>query len=432
MKEYIKRIVDKELQLRLESFGATLIQGPKWCGKTTTAEQKAMSILRMQDTDKKEEYLETAKVKPSLLLKGDKPRLLDEWQVAPVLWDTVRVAVDEANEDGLFILTGSNTINKKEIMHSGIGRISRMKMYPMSLYESKESNGKISLKELFNNDNYDIDGLTSDLDIESLIFAACRGGWPSSLLKKTDDAKLFVAKDYLNGVCETEISTVDDVERNPRTTRQILRSYARNLSTLAKNSVLLQDTFSESDRDKVVQKTFDGYISALKSLFVIEDIPAWCPAIRSSSAIRAGEKREFIDPSIAVAALGVGPAYFENDMKTFGFIFECLCVRDLKVYSQASGGVISYYHDRYDLEVDFVLHLEDQRYALIECKLGSKDIENGAKHLVEVKRLIKEHNEKEKQCQIREPDLMIILTGGEMAYKRSDGVCVIPIGCLKD
>jgi len=430
MEKYLPRIADKELSLRLEAFGATLIVGPKWCGKTTTAKQQAKSVLKMQDPDKKKSYLATMAVKPSLLLKGEKPRLIDEWQVAPELWDAVRNDVDEKNSEGLYILTGSNSVNTDAIMHSGIGRISRMKMYPMSLFESGESSGEISLKELFNNPDYDIDGKMSPLTIENLIFAVCRGGWPSTLSKKSREAQLFIATDYLDGICETEISTVDNIKRDPIKTRLLLASYARNLSTFAKKSVLIADINSKAENISV--SAFDSYVNALERLFVIEDVPAWCPAIRSASAIQSRHKREFVDPSIAVAALGISPEYFETDLKTFGFFFENLCARDLRIYSQSEKGTLSYYHDRYGLEADFVLHLKDGRYALIECKLGSREIEDGAKHLIKIKELLIEYNKTEKQCPLRLPDLMIVLTGGEMAYRRQDGVCVIPIGCLKD
>lgn len=430
MKEYLPRIVDNELSLRLEAFGATLIIGPKWCGKTTTGEQKAKSILRMQDPDRRAGYLATAQTKPSLLLQGEPPLLIDEWQVAPVLWDAVRTAVDLRQEVGQFILTGSTSVDNSTIQHSGTGRISRMKMYPMSLYESKESNGRISLSKLFNDPLYDIDGITSDLSIENLIFSACRGGWPASLTKRSDAAKLLIAKDYLNNICESDISTVDGRQRNPSWASTILRSYARNISTLAKRAKLMQDVSGNLDSMSVV--TLDNYLSALEKLFVIEEISAWCPSIRSATAIRATNKREFTDPSIAVAALGLTPEYLMTDLKTFGFIFECLCIRDLKVYSQALGGKLSYYHDRYGLEADAVLHLSDGRYALIEFKLGSSEIEEGAKHLLQLKELIRENNKKEVQIPLQEPDLLIVITGGEMAYTRKDGVKIIPIGALRN
>lgn len=428
--EYLKRIVDEQLRLRLEAFGAVQVKGPKWCGKTTTAAMQAKSVIKMQDPDKRKGYLDAANTKPSLLLKGETPRLIDEWQVAPVLWDAVRNEVDVRKLKGQFILTGSTVIDSEEIMHSGTGRISQMPMYPMSLYESLESNGKISLKELFDNQQYDIDGVISDLTIENLIFAACRGGWPASLDEMSENAKLLIAKDYVNIVCEEDISRVDKKQRNPVLARLIMRSYARNICTLAKKSSMLADVKGEMESTSVL--TFDDYVTALEKLFVIDDIDAWSPSIRSASAIRNGKKRCFVDPSIAVASLGLSPENLELDMHTFGFIFECLCIRDLKAYSQALGGHISYYHDRYNLEADAVLHLDDGRYALIEFKLGSHQIEDGAKHLLEIKRLVGEHNNKSVQGQLREPDILIVITGGEMAYTRLDGVKVVPIGCLKD
>ena len=430
MGEYLPRVVDEELDLRMAAFGATLIIGPKWCGKTTTGEQKAKSILRMQDPDRREGYLATASAKPSLLLKGDNPRLIDEWQVAPVLWDAIRTAVDQRQEEGLFILTGSTSVDNNHIMHSGTGRISRMKMYPMSLFESKESNGAISLKKLFDDPYMDMDGIISELTIEELIFSACRGGWPASLKRKNDTAKLLIAKDYLNNICESDISTVDGVQRNPVWTNLIIRSYARNVSTLAKKANIYKDVAANADSMTLV--TMNAYLNALEKLFVIEDIDAWCPAIRSATTIRAGKKRCFTDPSIPVAAMGLSPEYLQTDLKTFGFIFENLCIRDLRVYSQALGGKLSYYHDRYGLEADAVLHLNDGRYALIEFKLGSREIEEGARHLLEISNLVKKYNEKEKQVPLREPDLLIIITGGEMAYCRADGVKVIPIGTLRN
>ncbi len=426
---YLKRIVDEDLQLRLDSVGATIIVGPKWCGKTTTAEQKAKSILRLNDPDMREAYLATAKTKPSNLLKGETPRLIDEWQEAPELWDAVRTSVDLRKETGLYILTGSTTINKDHIRHSGTGRISRLKMYPMSLYESKESNGLISLADLFNTPAFDIDGLHSQLDVNDLIFAACRGGWPSSLTLKTRKAQLFIAKDYVNNICESDISSVDKIERSPSKTRLLLRSYARNISTLATNTSLIADI---NANENMSGSTFYEYLDALKRLYVIEDVEAWCPNIRSKTSIRSSNKREFIDPSIAAAALGLSPEYLETDLKTFGFIFECLCIRDLKIYSNRLGGRVSYYRDKFGLEADAVLHLDDGRYALMEFKLGSSEIEEGANHLCELRELIREHNKTERQIKLREPDLLIVLTGGQMAYRRADGVCVIPIGCLKD
>ena len=428
--EYLKRIADNELKLRLEAFGAVQIKGPKWCGKTTTAEMQAKSVLKMQDPDTRDGYLATAGIKPSLLLNGATPRLIDEWQVAPVLWDAVRNAVDERQKKGQFILTGSTVIDNSDIMHTGTGRISTMPMYPMSLYESLESNGLVSLRELFDNPAADIDGISSGLTVEELIFAACRGGWPASLDNMGDNAKLMIARDYVEAICDEDISKVDNVRRNPVLARLVLRSYARNLCTLAKKTNILKDVSFEAEGTSI--KTLDDYIGALERLFVIDDIPAWNPAVRSATVIRTGNKRCFVDPAIAVAVAGLSPEVLSVDLKTFGFIFECLCMRDLKIYSQSLGGKLSYYHDRYGLEADAVLHLQDGRYALVECKLGSRDIEAGAAHLLELSNLIKARNAVDSQVQLRLPDLMIVLTGGNRAYTRPDGVKVIPVGCLKD
>ena len=428
---YLPRIADNQLEERLEAFGAVLIEGPKWCGKTTTAEQISKSIIRMQDPDMREEYAATAASKPSLLLLGDTPRLIDEWQDAPVLWDAIRTMVDRRQSPGQFILTGSNAVDKTKILHSGTGRISRMKMQPMSLWESNESNGRISLMELFNNKDLDIDGIKSNMKIEDLINAACRGGWPAFVNMKSDRAKLLIARDYVDTVCRDDISRVDGIKRDERITLAILRSYARNISTLAKNTSLLADV-TASGEVSLVMSTFEDYVTSLKRLFVIENIEAWCPSIRSKTALRSGLKRGFIDPSIAVAALNLTPQALMTQLKTFGFIFEQMCARDLRAYTPGFGSHLSYYRDRYGLEADLVLHLDDGRYALIECKLGSNEIEEGSKHLLELKRLIQEHNKGEKQVPLREPDLLIILTGGSIAYTRPDGVKIIPLACLKD
>lgn len=429
--EYLRRIADQMLKDRLEAFGAVLIEGPKWVGKTTTAEQQAGSVIKMQDPDKYEEYSATATTKPSLLLKGKQPRLIDEWQDAPVLWDAVRTAVDNSGgTPGQFILTGSNTVDKTKIRHTGTGRITRMKMYPMSLWESGDASGEISIHELFNNPDYDIDGAMSKLDIPDLIRVACRGGWPAAL-KLSEKASMMVARDYVNSVCDEDVSAIDGKQRNPKIARQIMRSYARNISTLVKKTNILSDITS-SGNITVSMDTFDDYVAALEKLFVIQDIDAWCPAIRSKSAIRSAPKRCFVDPSIATASMDVNAEALETQLKTFGFVFEQMCVRDLRAYTADFGSHISYYRDRYGLEADLVLHLADGRYALIECKLGSREIDEGARHLLEIKKLVQEHNKTEKQVPLRIPDLLIVLTGGEMAYTRPDGVKVIPLACLRD
>ncbi len=429
--KYYARVADQMLRDRLEAFGAILIEGPKWTGKTTTAEQQAKSVVKMQDPDKASEYLATASAKPSLLLKGEQPRLIDEWQDAPVLWDAVRTAVDySGGTPGQYILTGSNTVDKTKIHHTGTGRITRMMMYPMSLWESKDSSGEVSLHELFYNPDYDIDGATSKLDIPDLIRVACRGGWPATL-QLNPKASMMIAKDYVNSVCKQDISAVDNKQRNPKIAMQIIRSYARNISTLAKKTNILTDVTASENID-LSMVTFDDYVGALEKLFVIQDIDAWCPAIRSKSVIRSAPKRCFSDPSIAVAAMNVNADGLETQLKTFGFIFEQMCARDLRAYTADFDSHLSYYRDRYGLEADLVLHLADGRYALIECKLGSHEIDDGAKHLLEIKRLIQEYNKTEKQVPLREPELMIVMTGGQMAYTRPDGVKVIPLACLKD
>jgi predicted AAA+ superfamily ATPase len=426
--KYLPRIADKELSNRLRYMGAVLIEGPKWCGKTTTAAQQAGSILKLQDPDMRESYLATARSKPSNLLKGETPRLIDEWQDAPVLWDAVRTMVDNrGGEPGQFMLTGSNSVDLSKIMHSGTGRISRMRMYPMSLYESGESTGAISLQELFDNlTTLDIDGVASNMDINNLIYAACRGGWPAALRFGNSREACKIAKEYLEGVVEADIMNVDGVKRAPDLARAIIRTYSRNLSTLAKRSNLVKDV--NALREGCSDRTFDDYIKVLTRLFIIQDLPA----VRSATVIRRSPKRGLVDPSIAVASLGLSPQTLEVDLKTFGFIFECMAIRDLKAYTQANGGTVSFYHDRYDLEADAVLHLDDGRYALIEFKLGSAEIEMGASHLLKIRDLVRDYNAKEQQLRLREPDLLLVITGGPMAYTRPDGVKVIPLACLKD
>lgn len=429
--KYLGRTADAVLEEQLRAFGAVLIEGPKWCGKTTTAEQAAKSVIKLQDPDMRDEYLATAATKPSLLLNGDTPRLIDEWQDVPVLWDAVRTKVDERIVPGQFILTGSNSVDKTQILHSGTGRISKLNMLPMSLWESGDSNGKISLRELFDNPKLDIDGIESNLSIEQLVFCGCRGGWPAIANIKSEKTMLLVARNYVKTVCSEDICRVDGVQRDELLTQMILRSYARNISTLAKKSTLIEDV-SASGEVSCSEPTFDDYVGILRRLFVICDIDAWCPAIRSKTAIRAGMKRAFVDPSIAVASLGLTPEALLTQLNTFGFIFEQMCIRDFKAYTLDYESHVSHYRDRYGLEADLVLHLGDGRYALVECKLGSKEIEEGASHLVELKNLVIEYNKKETQVPLREPDLLIVLTGGKMAYTRSDGVKVIPLGCMRD
>lgn len=425
--EYKSRIIDNLLDLKLEAFGATLIKGPKGCGKTTSAKQKAKSFVEFQDEEVRDNLLAVAEAAPKKLLIGEKPRLFDEWQDAPKLWGTIRKDVDDTGLNGQYILTGS-TSQMVETPHTGTLRISQLLMYPMSLYESEESNGSVSLIELFNNPD-SFEACESDLTIDDLIFAICRGGWPRGLLNQTSRAKLEIAKDLYKQTYSVDISNIDKVKRNPRWAQAILQSYSRNICTLAETKTIKGDVKANYD---VSDQTIYDYIDALERLYIIDDIDAWCPAIRSKTVIRASKKRNLIDPSIAVAALGLSPDYFNTDFKTLGFLFESLCIRDLKIYSSSFDGAMSYYRDRYGLEADGVLHLNDGRYVLLEFKLGSKEIDEGAKHLCEIEKLVKEYNEKEQQCKLRLPDLKIVVTGTQYGYRRPDGVFVIPIGCLKD
>ncbi len=424
---YRKRIVDKQLDFKLEAFGATLIEGPKGCGKTTTAKQKAKSTVEFQDEDERENYLIIANTRPSELLKGLKPRLFDEWQDAPKIWGAIRKDIDDSGEVGQYILTGSSS-RTFDTPHTGTLRISRLKMYPMSLFESGESSGEVSLKHLFDNPD-SFDGCQSKLTIDDIKFAICRGGWPAALDRKTSKAKLAIAKDLFNQTCKVDISNVDGVKRNPQWAKTILRSYARNLCTLATTKTIINDINVSCDMSK---QSYYDYVSALEKLMIIEDISAWSPAIRSKTSIRSSMKRNFIDPSIAAAAFGISPEYFDADYKTMGFLFESLCIRDLKIYSSSNDGQLSYYHDRIGLEADAVLHLDDGRYALIEIKLGQHDVDDAARHLCEIEKLIVRYNKTGNQTSLRIPNLKIVLTGTKYGYRRDDGVLVIPIGCLKD
>ena len=361
-------------------------------------------------------------------MEGEKPLLIDEWQDLPVLWDAVRTSVDNLRKDGLYILTGSTVVDESKIKHPGTGRINRLIMRPMSLYESKESNGSISIIDLFNNPKMDIDGVESNLSLEELIFASCRGGWPGSLNKKSEKAQLSIAKKYITAICNTDASKIDGRKRDSKKVRKNLEAYARNISTSAQKKTILSDvrvTYPE-----MTPATFNEYLDSLNRLFVIEDVPAWSPNIRSKTAIRSTPKREFIDPSIAVAALNLTPETLLYDLNTFGFIFETLCIRDLLVYSSKYGGEVSYYRDRYGLESDCVLRMSNGEYALIEFKLGNAYLDDGAKHLIKLKNSIEE-SINEKNLKIKKPKFLAIITATKYAYTRADGVKVLPIGCLK-
>lgn len=436
MNGYKNRVADRLLAEKLEAFGAVLIEGPKYCGKTTLATQQARSILSMADTDTLGQNLALARTNISRLLAGETPRLIDEWQIAPQFWDAVRNEVDKRNEDGQFMLTGSavppkpkkdesgNIIEEENIHHTGTGRISRLRLRTMSLWESEDSTGDVSLEELFINPD-SVDGV-SNIDLDRLAYLTCRGGWPKAVLKKSEKAALAQAFDYYDSVVSNDIKRVDDIDRDEELTKRIMRSYARNQGTQATVGTILADIKSNGD-ERMSDSTVYSYIKALKEIFVIEDSIAWNPNLRSKTAIRTSDTRYFIDPSIATAALGMGPKDLINDMETFGFIFETLAIRDLRVYADALDGKVYHYRDKNNLECDAVIHLRNGSYGLVEVKIGGTEpIREGAESL-------KTLSSKIDSTRMKTPSFMMVLTGiGEFAYKRpEDGVLVVPIGCLK-
>ena len=436
MNGYKNRVADRLLAEKLEAFGAVLIEGPKYCGKTTLASQQAGSILSMADTDTLGQNLALARTNISRLLAGETPRLIDEWQIAPQFWDAVRNEVDKRNEDGQFMLTGSavppkpkkdengNIIEEENIHHTGTGRISRLRLRTMSLWESEDSTGDVSLEELFINPDT-VDGV-SDIDLDRLAYLTCRGGWPKAVLKKSEKAALAQAFDYYDSVVSNDIKRVDDIDRDEELTKRIMRSYARNQGTQATVGTILADIKSNGD-ERMSDSTVYSYIKALKEIFVIEDSIAWNPNLRSKTAIRTSDTRYFIDPSIATAALGMGPKDLINDMATFGFIFETLAIRDLRVYADALDGKVYHYRDKNNIECDAVIHLRNGSYGLVEVKIGGTEpIREGAESL-------KTLSSKIDSTRMKTPSFMMVLTGiGKFAYKRpEDGVLVVPIGCLK-
>ncbi len=424
MGKYLHRIADSILKRKLEGKGAVLIEGPKWCGKTTTAEQMAESVLYMDDPNKKEQNIVMSQLNPKRLLSGQTPRLIDEWQLAPKLWDAIRFEVDHRDNLGQFILTGSAVpVDTKEITHSGTGRFSWLTMRPMSLYESGDSTGDVSLKSLFEG-NIEIDG-ESHIGIERLAFLVCRGGWPQAV-SMCEEIALEQSYDYYDAVVHSDINRADSIQKNPERVKLLMRSYARHQGGQISNVAIAKD-MAVNDEMGANPETVASYINALKKIFVIEDMPAWNPNIRSKTAIRFSDTRYYIDPSIAVAALGIGPKDLIGDLNTFGFLFETLCVRDLRVYADALNGSVYHYRDRDGQECDAVIHLRNGNYGLIEIKLGGdKLINEGAKSL-------KRMESKIDTDKMKSPAFLMILTGiGDYAYRRMDGVYVVPIGCLKD
>ena len=425
MKEnYRPRIADRLLERKLKGKGAVLLEGAKWCGKTTTAEQICRSVLYMSEPGKRDQNIQLAHINPALLLSGDKPRLIDEWQVAPTLWDAVRFDADHSNQLGLYVLTGSSVPpDMSEVFHSGTGRFAWLRMRPMSLWESGESTGDVSLKQIFDGEG-NIAGV-SHLDLERVAFITCRGGWPLSV-DMEDEIALDQAFDYVSAVEKRDIQALDGVERDPVRVHRLLRSYSRHEGTQISNAAI-RDDLSENEGESLDVETIASYIKALKRIFVIEETEAWNPNLRSKTAIRTSDTRYFTDPSIATASLGIGPADLISDLNTFGLIFETLCMRDLRVYAEALNGNVYHYRDKDGLECDAVVHLRDGRYGLVEIKLGgAKLIEEGAASL-------KTLASKIDTTKMKQPSFLMVLTAtGDYAFKREDGVLVVPIGSLKD
>jgi len=424
VKVYKKRIADEVIKKKLKGKGAVLVEGPKWCGKTTTSEELSKSALYMSKPDSVKQNLMLADINPSLLLVGEVPRLIDEWQIAPKLWDAVRYEVDHRNEEGQFILTGSSVpANLDVIQHTGTGRFAWVLMRPMSLFESGESNGSVRLADLFGAPKQ-IAAINS-LNLQKVAFLVCRGGWPRATFLE-DEVALEQAYDYYDAIVNQDISRVDGIKRNAERVKTLMRSYARNQGAQISNATLKADMMA-NDADSLDEDTVMSYVNALKKIFVIEDMPAWNPNLRSKTAIRTSDTRYYIDPSIGVAALGLGPNDLINDLETFGLLFETMCIRDLRVFADALGGAVYHYRDKSGLECDAVIHLRNGNYGLIEIKLGGEDaIEHGATTLKNLANKI--DTDKMKTPAFK----MVLIAIGDYAYRREDGVYVVPIGCLRD
>ena len=427
MKEYLPRIIDKLVDRKLKLYGAVSLEGCKWCGKSTTCKQFSKSEILFQDPDEFENYRAIASTKPSLLLEGEKPRLIDEWQEFPQIWDSVRYDVDRTGENGQYLLTGSATVfqnaeaNKSKPKHSGTGRIVNLKMRPMSLYESKESTGEVSLSDLFEGKT-DIKGISRN-ELEDYAYFIARGGWPKSL-EVPKELSTDYAKDYIDSVAMINIRTVDEVDRDPLKVKKVLKSLARNNAQIANLTTLREDI--RLSRDDISEKTIADYINAFDNLYLTDNVEAWNPKIRSKAAIRSSEKRCLVDPSLAMAALGASDKDLLKDFNTFGFMFESLCIRDLKVYSEVLNGNVFYYRDSNNLECDAIVHLDNGKWGAIEIKLGGNDAEEAA-----AKSLLKLVDNIDVE-EMNKPSFLMILTATKYAYKREDGVLVVPLGCLKD
>ena len=434
--EYVRRIIDDELDILQDAFNAINIIGPKGCGKTRTAKERCKTIIEFQDEEKRDGYIAVAEANPSLFLNNEKPILFDEWQDAPKVWGAIRKDCDD-NEDatGEYYLTGS-TSQKVDTPHTGTGRISELTMYPMTYYETGESKGTISLNSIIEDADYNFDGQLCETNLEDLFFAACRGGWPRCMALKNDSAKLKIAKDYYHQIYNKDLNSVDGVKRNSELMRTLIWSYARNMATTAKKSSILADVIANHE---TTSTTLRSYVEVLEKLFVIKDIDAWTPQIRSKTAIRAAKKHIFIDPSIALAALGLSPDYFNNDLDLFGHVFENMVLRDILAYATAHDARVMHYTDDTGLEADAVYQLADGRYALIEIKTGANQIQSAEKGLLKFRDVIRTHNEKALENKkhpkptYREPSaLIVICANAPIAYTTENGVKVVPYGCMKD
>ena len=421
MRKYLPRIADDLLDRSLKASGAVLIEGPKWCGKTSTAFHKAKTAIYMQDPDQRANYLQIASIKPSILLQGDTPRLIDEWQLAPILWDSVRHEVDLRNDTGQFILTGSAVpVLDEKISHTGTGRISRIRMRTMSLFESNDSNGQVSLNKVFEGSD-EVKGV-STLDIEKIAECIVRGGWPASLGTERAVYEKRVI-DYVDSVVEMDVSSVDGVAKDPQKASALLRSISRNVSTEASMETLRRD-MQGGENGIISIPTIVSYLNALQRIFVVEDLEAWNPSIRSKTPLRTSPKRHFVDPSIACASLGISGVKLLKDFNTFGYLFESLCVRDLRVYADYLDGKIYHYRDKTNLECDAVIVLRDGRWGAIEVKMGASEFDLAAENLTKLK-------DRVNTDKMMEPSFLMILSATDFAYTREDGIHVVPIGCLK-
>ncbi|RJX23791.1 MAG: ATP-binding protein [Acholeplasma sp.] len=415
-KNYRKRLIEQDIADKMKYSGGVVIEGPKWVGKSTTAELFSKTIIRLQNPITKKQYQTLATISKDEVLAGEKPILFDEWQEVPEIWDFIRLDIDENKSTGSYLLTGSTKKQNLPVSHTGTGRITSITMRPMSLFESGDSSGSVSLESLFNGEV--LKPVKSRISINDIAQYICRGGWPGSIDLDTND-QLSVVRDLLESLIKRDVDEVDGIKKDKEKIRKLLRSYARNISTLVTSKTIYQDQINE---DLLLDyKTFDSYVNALQRLFIIENVKAWGPKIKSSSTIRTSDKKQFVDPSIAVAALGLSPEKLKNDFNTFGFFFESICTRDIRIYAQKLKGSVFHYLDSSGLEIDLIIELSDGRWAGIEVKMGENEVDKAADNLIKLASL----------HQTTKPSFLMIVTNTQLGYQRQDGVYVVPIGCLK-